>query len=107
MRTARQPKSIFQLTCRMLVETERETLIENVAEADDELIERYLEGETLSDEDIKAALRKGTLHRTFVPVLCGSATHNIGIDLLMDFIVDCLPSPTDRGAWPAINPDRW
>ena len=47
-----------------LVESERENLIENVAEADDELIERYLEGETLSDEDIKRALRKGTLERT-------------------------------------------
>jgi len=87
-----------------LVETERENLIENVAEADDELIERYLEGETLSDEDIKAALRKGTRDRTFAPVLCGSATHNIGIDLLMDFIADCMPAPTDRNAWPAINP---
>ncbi len=87
-----------------LVETERETLIENVAEADDELIERYLEGETLSDEDIKAALRKGTQERTFVPVLCGSATRNIGVDLLMNFIVDCLPAPIDRKAWPAVNP---
>ena len=54
-------------------ETAHEELIENVAEADDELIERYLEGETLSDDDIKTALRAGTLSRTFVPVLCGSA----------------------------------
>jgi elongation factor G len=86
------------------VETEREALIENVAEADDELIERYLEGETLTDQEIKDALRKGTLARTFVPVVCGSATKGIGIDLLMDAIVTCLPSPADRGPKLGINP---
>lgn len=86
------------------VESEREALIENVAEADDALIEKYLEGETLSDEEIKSTLRKGTVSRIFVPVLCGSATKNIGIDLLMDFIVNCMPSPADRGPHKAINP---
>ncbi|UCH19463.1 MAG: elongation factor G [Deltaproteobacteria bacterium] len=80
-----------------LVETEREAFIENVAEADDELIERYLEGETLSDDDIKNALKTGMASRAFVPVLCGSASKNIGIDRLMDFIVDVMPSPVDRG----------
>jgi elongation factor G len=85
-------------------ETEHETLIENVAEADDELIERYLEGESLSEQDIKAALRKGTIERTFVPVICGSATQQIGIDLLMDAIVNYLPSPVDRGPVKGINP---
>ena len=69
------------------VDSERENLIENIAEADDELIERYLEGEELTDEDLKAALRSGTQNRIFVPVLCGSATSNIGIDFLMDLIV--------------------
>ena len=83
---------------------EREALVENIAETDDELLERYLEGETLSDEDIKAALRKGTLSRAFVPVLCGSATSNIGINLLMDFIVNCMPSPLDRGSWAGVDP---
>jgi len=83
------------------VESEREALIENIAEADDALIEKYLEGETLSDDDIKAALRKGTLSRTFVPVICGSATKRIGINLLMDDIIHCLPSPLDRGAFTA------
>jgi len=80
------------------VEAEREALIENIAEADDALVERYLEGETLSEEDLKNALRKGTLAGTFVPVLCGSATRNVGIDLLMDFIVAAMPSPLDGGA---------
>ena len=80
-----------------LVESEREALIENIAEADDALIERYLEGEELSVEDLNAALRSGTLSNTFVPVVCGSATQNIGIDLLMDFVTTSMPSPIDRG----------
>jgi elongation factor G len=80
-------------------EEEREAFIENVVESDDDLLERYLEGESLTDDDIKSALRKGTISRTFVPVLCGSATNNIGIDLICDFIVNCMPSPIDRGAW--------
>ena len=80
-----------------LVETEREALVENMAEADDNLLERYLEGETLSDDEIKTALKTGTLSRTFMPVLCGSATCNIGIDLLCDFAATCMPSPVDRG----------
>ncbi len=81
-----------------LVESEREALIENIAEADDALIERYLEGEELSDEELNAALRSGTLSNTFIPVVCGSATQNIGIDLLMDFVTTSMPSPIDRGA---------
>lgn len=78
-------------------EAERETLIENIAEADDELVEKYLEGETLSDEEMLAALRKGTLEKVFVPVMCGSATLNIGVDLLAGLMADALPSPADRG----------
>jgi len=86
-----------------MVESEREALVENIAEADDELLERYLEGETLSDNDIESALRKGILSRAFAPVLCGSATKNIGIDLVSDFIINCMPSPLDRG--PRIGTD--
>jgi elongation factor G len=78
-----------------LVESEREKLIEDVAEADDELIERYLEGEALSDGDIKSALKAGVLARTFAPVLCGSAIKGIGIDLFMDFVNSCMPSPLE------------
>jgi len=88
-----------------LVDEEREALVENVVESDDELLERYLEGESLSDDEIKAALKKGTLSRNFVPVLCGSATKNIGIDLIQNFIVDCMPSPLDRGPWIATDED--
>jgi elongation factor G len=84
-------------------QTEREALIENVAEADDALLERYLEGDTLSDEEIKAALKAGTLSRAFVPVVCGSATKNVGIDRLTDLVVNCLPSPLDRGGIAAMD----
>jgi elongation factor G len=77
------------------VAAERETLIENIAEADDALVERYLEGETLSEDDLRGALRKGVLARTFTPVLCGTATGNIGVDLLLDFILTAMPSPVD------------
>ena len=85
------------------VEEEREALVENVVESDDELLERYLEGGSLSDDEIKNVLRKGTLTRTFVPVLCGSATKNIGIDLLQDFLVNCMPSPLDHDPWIAAD----
>jgi elongation factor G len=87
-----------------LVESEREVLIENIAEADDSLIERYLEGEELSDEDLNAALRSGTLSNTFLPVVCGSATQNIGIDLLLDFVTTSMPSPIDHGARTGVDP---
>lgn len=88
------------------VSSEREALIENIAEADDALIEKYLEGETLSDEEIRTTLRKGIISRTFVPVLCGTATKNIGIDLLLDFIMNCMPSPLDRPAYKGIEPSN-
>ena len=86
-------------------EAERETLIENVAEADDALIERYLEGEEVTQEEIVAALRKGTVERIFAPVLCGAATGLSGIEPLLDFIVDSMPSPADRGPWTGVDPD--
>lgn len=86
------------------VETERETLIENVAEADDAIIERYLEGETITNQELRDTLKKGVLSRTFAPVLCGSAAHNIGVDLLMDFIATCLPSPLEKAPKQGVNP---
>jgi elongation factor G len=88
-----------------LVDHERETLVENIAETDDDLLEKYLEGEVLTDEEITDALKRGVLSRAFVPVLCGSATQGMGVDLLMDMIVNILPSPVDRGSWNGINPD--
>ena len=88
------------------VEAERETLIENVAEADDALIERYLEGEIITNQELRDTLKKGVLSRTFAPVLCGSATRNIGVDLLMDFFAACLSSPLEKGPKQGVNPAK-
>ena len=76
-------------------ESYRDKLLETVAEADDLLLEKYLNGETLSEKEIKAGLRKGTISLKFVPVLCGSAFKNKGIQQLLDAIIDYLPSPLD------------
>ncbi len=73
----------------------REKLLEAVAETDDELMEKYLEGEEISEEQVRATLRKGTIDGTIVPVLCGSAFKNKGVQRLLDAVVDYLPSPTE------------
>lgn len=76
----------------------REKLIEAVAESDDELLMKYLEGEPLTDEEVTEGLRKGVLQRKIFPVLCGSAAKNLAMQPLLDFAVSCLPSPADVGA---------
>ena len=73
----------------------RAKLIESVAETDEALIEKYLEGEELTEEEIRGALRKGTIAGTLVPVLCGSAFKNKGVQLLLDAVIDYLPAPID------------
>ncbi len=73
----------------------REKLVEAVAEADDDLMEKYLEGGEVSQEELVAGIRKGTLGFDFVPVLCGSAFKNKGVQQLLDAVVDYLPSPLD------------
>ena len=78
-----------------LVEEKRNDLIETVVEFDDALMEKYLEGEELSVEEIKCAIRKGTLAVEFFPVMCGTALGNTGVKLLLDAVVDYLPAPTD------------
>lgn len=75
------------------VEDHREKLVEYVAEIDDALVEKYLETGELTEEEIKAALRKGVAAGALVPVLCGAATKNIGVDFLLDAVVDIFPSP--------------
>ena len=77
------------------VEQKRNELIEAVAEFDDELMEKYLEGEEVSVDLIKRAIRKGTLAVKFFPVLCGTALGNTGVKLLLDAVIDYLPSPVD------------
>jgi elongation factor G len=83
---------------------QRRNLLETVAESDDALTEKYLEGEEFSEEVIKEAIRRGTISLNLVPVLCGAALKNKGIQLLLDAIVDYLPSPLDIPPVQGINP---
>ncbi len=83
----------------------REKMVEFLAETDDSLLERYLEGEEIKDEEWQKALRKGTLNKAFMLILCGSGTLNIGTHLLLDLVNQCLPSPLDRGAVVGYDPD--
>ena len=78
-----------------IAEEKRAELIEAVAEFDDDVMEKYLEGEELSVEDIKKCIRKGTLAVKFFPVMCGTALGNMGVKPLLDAVIDYLPSPVD------------
>ncbi|MBU4128882.1 elongation factor G, partial [bacterium] len=82
----------------------RERLIEGASEADDRLMEEYLKGEEIGEELLKRGIRKGTLSATLIPVLCGAAIKNKGIQSLLNTIVDYLPSPIDIQAVEGINP---
>ena len=73
----------------------REKLVETVAGSDDALMEIYLEGGEITTDQLKAAIRKGTISRAFVPFVMGSARHNQGVQPLIDAVIDYLPSPTD------------
>ena len=77
-------------------EEAREAMIERVVEADDDLMEKYLGGEEITVEEIYRATHEGTMTGKFVPVVCGSAMKNIGIQPLMDLVCSCLPSPLER-----------
>ena len=78
-----------------LVEERRADLIDTVVEFDEAIMEKYLEGEEPTVEEIKACIRKGTLAAEFFPVMCGSAYKNTGVKLLLDAVIDYLPAPTD------------
>ena len=80
-------------------------LIEAVAETDEELMMKYLEGEELTKEEIKSALRKATISNEIVPVVCGSSYKNRGVQKLLDAIVDYMPAPTDIEAIKGTNPE--
>jgi elongation factor G len=82
----------------------REVLIEAAADVDDTLMEKYLEGEPITAEEIVRAVRRGTLQNKIVPVTCGSSFKNKGVQPLLDAIVDYLPSPIDIGAVKGTNP---
>jgi elongation factor G len=87
-----------------LVKKKRHELVEKIAETDDKLIHEYLDGKEISIETLKKALRAATLKVQLVPILCGSALKNKGVQLMLDAVVDYLPSPDDLPPVKGINP---
>ncbi|MEM0979653.1 MAG: elongation factor G [Cyanobacteria bacterium P01_H01_bin.58] len=83
----------------------RSKLLEAIAEVDDDLMEKYIEGEDISEEEVIIAIRKGVVAGTLVPMLCGSAFKNKGVQLLLDAVVDYLPSPLDVPPIKGLLPD--
>jgi len=90
----------------MLEEAEaaREALLEEICSADEELMEKYLGGEELTEDEIKAGIRRGTINIDFCPVMCGSAFKNKGVQTLLDAVIDYMPSPLDVPAIAGIDP---
>lgn len=87
------------------IEPIRTMLVEAAAETSEELMEKYFEGEELTDDEIRTAIRKGVLEGGIVPVLCGSAVNNAGVKELMDDVINYLPSPADRPAAVGTKPN--
>ncbi|MGO2916962.1 MAG: elongation factor G, partial [Leuconostoc falkenbergense] len=87
-----------------LAEEKRNTLIEAVADVDDDLMEKYLEGEDISVEELKAAIRRATLALQFYPILAGSAYKDKGVQMMLDAVVDYLPGPLDVKPYIAKDP---
>lgn len=82
----------------------REKMIESIAESDDALLEKYLEKGSLSEEEIKEGLKKAVATGSTIPLLCGSALSDIGIETLLDTMIDFFPSPLDKGEIKGVNP---
>lgn len=97
-----------EIPAEMLADVEhyREKLIEAVSESDDELIMRYLEGEELTEEEIKRGIRKATIAVKIIPTFCGSSFKNKGVQALLDGVVDYLPSPLDVPPIAGYNPEK-
>jgi elongation factor G len=91
---------------RKKAEAFRNQLIEVISETDDVLMEKYLEGEDLTREEIKRGIRQATIDMKIFPALCGTAFKNKGIQTLLDAVVDYLPSPLDKPPVEGINPDN-
>ena len=80
-------------------------MVEAIAETDEELMMKYLEGEEITVDELKKALRKATINNEIVPVLCGTSYRNKGVQLLLDAIVEYMPAPTDVPHIKGVNPD--
>jgi len=87
------------------IKAKREEMVELICETDDELTEKYLEGEEISNEELKAALRKACCSCKLIPVCCGTSLRNKGVQMLLDAIVDYMPSPLDVPAIKGVNPE--
>ena len=87
-----------------LAEEWREKMLEAIADVDEDIMVKYLEGEEITEEEIKKALRKGTIEIKFFPMLCGAAFKNKGVQPLLDAVVDYLPSPLDIPPVKGVNP---
>ena len=83
----------------------RDMIMEAIAETDEDLMMKYLEGEEITVDELKAALRKATINNEIVPMLCGTSYRNKGVQLLLDAIIDYMPAPIDVPAITGINPD--
>lgn len=101
----KQTESEIPEELRAAAEAAHETLCELVAEADDELMEKYLEGESLTQEEVEGLLAKAIAHRLFVPVFAGSCVKEQGVNSLMDDVATYFPAPTDYGEMPLIDGD--
>jgi elongation factor G len=88
------------------VEEYRSAMVEAIAELDEELMMKYLEGEEITEEELNAALRKGVINNEIVPVVCGSSYKNKGVQHMIDTVVDYLPSPVDIEDVKGTNPDN-
>lgn len=82
----------------------REKMIESISEFDDSIMERFLEGEEIGEDEIRVALRRGTIANKIVPIISGSSFKNKGVQAMVDAVTDFLPSPIDRGAVKGVNP---
>ncbi len=89
-----------------LAEEYRAKMVESICETDEELFEKYCEGEEISIEELKKALRKATIDNKIVPVVCGTSYKNKGVQKLLDAIIDYMPAPTDIAAIKGVNPDN-
>lgn len=102
----KEPESVeIPAEYREKAEEYRQKMLDTIAETDDDLMMKYLEGEELTEEEIKAALRKATVECTLCPVVCGSSYKDKGIQPMLDAVVDYMPSPLDIPAIKGINPD--
>ncbi|MBM7561792.1 elongation factor G [Fusibacter tunisiensis] len=88
-----------------LAEEYQHSMMESIAETDEELMEKYLEGEALNVDELKVALRKATINNEIVPVFCGSAYKNKGVQRMLDGVVDFMPAPTDVAAIQGLDED--